>query len=75
MFPEHLQGRWLHHLHGQPIPAPNHSFREEIFPNIQPEFPMAQLEAIPSTPFASYLGEEVNPHLTTTHFQVIVESD
>ena len=44
MFFEHLQGRWLHHLPGQSIPTPDHSLREG-FPNIQPEPPLAQLEA------------------------------
>ena len=34
-----------------------------------------QLEAIASLPIASYLGEETNTHLTTTSFQVAVESD
>ena len=37
MFLEHLQGWWLHHLSGQPIPVPDHPFREVVFPNIQPE--------------------------------------
>ena len=36
-FFEHLQGRWLHHLSGQPIPVPDHPFREVVFPNVQPE--------------------------------------
>ena len=34
-----------------------------------------QLEAIASRPITSYLGEETNIHLTTTTFQVVVESD
>ena len=33
-----------------------------------------QLEAICSRPIASYLGEETNACLTTTSFQVVVES-
>ena len=33
-FLEHLQGWWLHHLHGQPIPVPDHSFKEENSPNV-----------------------------------------
>jgi len=37
MFPEHLQGRWLHHLSEQPVPVPHHYFSEGMFPNIQPE--------------------------------------
>ena len=34
-----------------------------------------QPEAITSCPIASYLGEETNTHLTTTSFQVVVESN
>ena len=45
--PNH-QARWLHHLSGQPIPMPDHPFREVVFPNVQPESSLAQLEAIPS---------------------------
>jgi len=56
---EHHHARWLHHLSGQPIPVPDHPFREVVFPNIQPE-------AIPSSPITSYTGEEADPQLTTT---------
>ena len=75
MFLEHLQGWWLHHLPGQPIPVPDLSLREELFPNIQPESPLVQLEAIPSSPIASYMGEEADPHLTITSIQSAVESN
>jgi len=34
-----------------------------------------QLEAIASRPITSYLGEQTNTHLTTTRFQVAVESN
>ena len=34
-----------------------------------------QLEAISSHPMAHYLGDETNTHLTTTSFQVVVESN
>ena len=50
-------------LPGQPVPAPDHSLGENFFPNIQPESPLAQLEAIPSNPIASYAGEEADLHL------------
>ena len=73
MFLEHLQGRRLHHLLGQPIPAPDHSLGEELFPNSQPKYPLAQLEAIPSSSVDNYI-EEANPHLTTTSLQVVVNS-
>jgi len=54
---------------------PDHSFSEEIFPNIQSEPPLMQLEAISSHPIAGYLGEGTNTHLTTTSFQVVVEGN
>jgi len=54
---------------------PDHSFSKEISPNIQFKPPLTQLEAIFSRPIASYLGEETNTRLTTTSFQVVVESD
>lgn len=50
MFLEHLQGQWLNHLPVQAIPVPEHSFEEVVFPDIQPEPPLAQLEGIPSCP-------------------------
>ena len=46
-----------------------------IFPNIQSKPPLMQLEAISCHPITSYLGKETNNHLTTTTFQVVVESD
>ena len=48
---------------------------KEIFPNIQSKPPLMQLEAVSSHPSAGYLGEEINPHLTTPSCQVVVESD
>ena len=75
MFLEHFQGQWLHYLPGQPIPVPEHSFREVLFPNIQPEPSLAQLEAIPSSPITSYTREEADPQLTTTFLQVVIESN
>ena len=29
-FLEHHQGKWLHHLPGQPVPVPHHSFCEQF---------------------------------------------
>jgi len=54
---------------------PDHSFRKEIFPNIQSTPLLVQLETISSHPVTSYLGEETNTRLATTSFQVVVESD
>mgnify|MGYP001861021948 CR=1 FL=1 len=51
----------LLHLPGQPISAPYHSLDEELFPNIQTESSLEQLETILSSPIASYMGEEANP--------------
>jgi len=62
-------------LPGQPGPMPDYSFSKEIFPNVQSEPPLMQPEAIALRPIASYLGKETNPRLTTTFFQVAVESD
>ncbi|KAK4816580.1 hypothetical protein QYF61_017970 [Mycteria americana] len=50
-------------------------FSEEIVPNIQSKPPLVQLEAVSSHPTPCYLGEETNTHLSTTSFQVVVESD
>ena len=74
MFLEHLQGQCLHHLPGQPVPAPDHSLSEELFPNIQAESPLAQLETIPSSPITNYMGEEAYLHLTTSSRYVVVVS-
>ena len=39
-------GLVIAHLPGQPIPAPDHSLREEAIPNVQPESSQVQLKAI-----------------------------
>ena len=44
-------------------------------PNFQHEPPLAQLEAIPSSPIPSYLREEANTQLPTPFFQLVVESN
>ena len=62
MFLEHLEGQRLQYLPGQPVPVPDHTFRGEIFPNIQPESPLIQLEVIPSSLITGYTGEEADPH-------------
>jgi len=54
---------------------PDHSFSKEIIPNIQSKPPRTQVEATASRPIASYLGEETNTCLTTTSFQVFVETN
>ena len=52
-----------------------HSFREENFPNIQPEPLLVQLKAITFHPVTSYPGEDADPHLASTSFQIAVERD
>ena len=74
-FFEPLQGWGLRHFLGHPIPMPDHSFSKEIFPNIPSKPPLTQIEAIASHAISSYLGEETNTFLTTTSFQVVVESN
>lgn len=50
-----LQG-WRSHLPGQPG-------HEEIIPDVQPELPLTQLEALLPHPITSSLWEEADPHL------------
>ncbi|KAK4826774.1 hypothetical protein QYF61_011401 [Mycteria americana] len=62
--------RWrLNHFPGQAVPMLDNPLGEEKFPNIQSKPPLAQLEAISSCPITCYLGEETDPHLSTTSFQ------
>jgi len=42
---------------------PHHFFREEIFPNIQPELPLTETEAIPSYPIAVTWEKRPTPNL------------
>ncbi|KAK4826954.1 hypothetical protein QYF61_012803 [Mycteria americana] len=59
----------LNRFPGQPVPMLDNPFSEVKFPNIQSKPPLAQLEAISSRPITCYLGEETDPHLSTTSFQ------
>ncbi|KAK4823611.1 hypothetical protein QYF61_004214 [Mycteria americana] len=63
------KGWRLNHFPGQPVPMLDNALGEEKFPNIQSKPPLVQLEAISSCPITCYLGEETNPHLSTTSFQ------
>ncbi|KAK4821003.1 hypothetical protein QYF61_010734 [Mycteria americana] len=72
---KYLQGWRLNHFPGQPGPMLDNPLGEEKFPNIQSKPPLAQLEAISSCPITFYLGEETDPHLSTTSFQVVEESN
>ncbi|KAK4831772.1 hypothetical protein QYF61_018998 [Mycteria americana] len=64
----------LNHFPGQPVPMLGNPFSEVKLPNIQSKPPLAQLEAISSCPITCYLGEETDPHLSTTSFQLFVLS-
>ncbi|KAK4815962.1 hypothetical protein QYF61_010456 [Mycteria americana] len=64
------QGWRLNHFPGQPVPMLDNPFSEVKFPNIQSKPPLAQLEAISSCPITCYLGEETDPRLSTTSFQL-----
>ncbi|KAK4830680.1 hypothetical protein QYF61_012849 [Mycteria americana] len=57
-----------------PIPMLDNPFSKEIVPNSQSKPPLVQLEVISSCSIACYLGEETDTHLSTTSFQVVVES-
>lgn len=69
-----LQDWRLHHFLGKPIPMPENSFGERIFPNIKTKPPLAQFKAISYCHISCCLGEKTDPHLTTTHFQVAIRS-
>lgn len=54
---------------------PDQPFSDKIFSNIQSKSCLAQFEDILSGPITCCLGEETDLQLTTTSFQVQVESD
>ncbi|KAJ7421696.1 E3 ubiquitin-protein ligase RFWD2-like protein [Willisornis vidua] len=54
---------------------PEHSLWKEFLPDTQPKPPLAELEPVPPCPIVGCLREETNPHLATTSFQGVVESD
>ncbi|KAK4815713.1 hypothetical protein QYF61_006751 [Mycteria americana] len=59
----------------KPVPMLDNPFSEVKFPNIQSKPPLVQPKAISSRPVTGYLGEEAHTHLSTTSFQVVVESN
>ena len=54
---------------------PDNPFSEEIFPDIRSKPSLAHLEAVFSYPVTSFLGEEIDTHLTTISFEMVVESN
>ncbi|KAK4812332.1 hypothetical protein QYF61_017109 [Mycteria americana] len=77
-FPQNLLSscKQMTFKYSQPVlPMLDNPLGEEKFPNIQSKPPLVQLEAISSCPITCYLGEETDPHLSTTSFQVVEKSD
>jgi len=56
---EHLQGRGIHNLSGQPVSAPHHSLGKELPPDIQPKSPVLQLTVISPYPAIIYPSIEL----------------
>ena len=53
-----------------------HTFSQDFFfYNIQSKPPLVQLEVVSACIVTYYLGDETDPHLPTTSFQVAVESN
>ena len=42
---KHIQGWWINHIRGEPIPVLNNPFCKEVFPDIQHKLTLAQLKA------------------------------
>jgi len=59
----------------QPVPMLDNPCSEEIFLRFNLNLPWCNFEAISFCPITCYLGEETDPHLATTSFQVLVESN
>ena len=62
----------------QPIPVPDNSIGEEIFPNAQSEPSLVQLVLVAqlvSSLISNYVEDEADVHLATISFQVGVESN
>lgn len=64
-----LQGLGFHHILRHSIPMLNHALCEEIPPDVPPESPLLQVEALSSHCLAGCLGEITVPHLATPPFQ------
>ena len=60
---EHLQGRSVPSLSGQPVPAPHHSPCKELPPNIQPKSTLIQLKTVPPCPAVICPFKEFTPFL------------
>ncbi|XP_048803588.1 uncharacterized protein LOC125694433 [Lagopus muta] len=69
---EHVQGRGIHNLPGQPVPGPNHSPSKELPPNIQPKSSLLQLGSISPSPAVVSPFEEFTPLLAVGSLQVLI---
>lgn len=69
---QYLQEWWLYHFPGCVVLIPQKLFAERIFPSVQSEPSLGQLEAISSCPVIGCLPD---PHLPTTSFQPLVENN
>uniref|UniRef100_A0A8C2TSE2 Reverse transcriptase domain-containing protein n=1 Tax=Coturnix japonica TaxID=93934 RepID=A0A8C2TSE2_COTJA len=69
--PEHLQGRGIHNLTGQPVPGPNHSSSKALSPNIQPKSSLLQLKTISPSPAIISPFEEFTPLMGVSSLQVL----
>ena len=56
---EHLQGRGIHSLSGQPVPASHHSHSKEFPPDIQPKSSLLQLKTFSLCPAVIYPCKEL----------------
>ena len=72
---KYIQGWWLNHLPGEPIPVLNNPFCKEVFPDIQPKLTLVQLKAISPHPVSCRQWEETNPALAVSTFQILEESN
>ena len=72
---KYLQGWWLNHFPGQPVPMLDNPFSEEFFPNIQSKPPWCNLRPFPLVLSLVTWEKRPDPHLPTTSFQVVVESN
>ena len=70
-----IQGWWLNHLPGEPIPVLNNPFCKEVFPDIQTKLTLMQLEAVSPHPVTCHQWEETNPALSVSIFQILEESN
>jgi len=60
---EYLQGWGIHNLSGQPVPAPHHSHRKELPPDIQSKPSLLELKTIPLCSITVYPHKKLIPFL------------